>query len=49
MNQEQRIRRLEDHAQLMEKLVTKQTKVLHELMDYIKLIDVSVHEKLDKE
>lgn len=44
MNQEQRIRRLEDHAKLMERLVEKQGIILHELVDYLKLLDQSVDE-----
>lgn len=44
MNHESRIRLLEDHAKLMEKLLEKQNVLLHELVDYLKLLDQSVDE-----
>jgi hypothetical protein len=44
MNHETRIRRLEDYASMMERLIEKQGIILHELVDYIKLLDQSVDE-----
>lgn len=42
MDHEARIRLLEDHARLMEKLLDKQAEILHGVVDYLKLLDQSV-------